>query len=75
MPAALALIAQYLSLLPILIQAGISIENVAKEIFAVANQPGGPTPEQWTTLHNHENAARAILDQRAADAQKFIAGG
>ena len=75
MTAALALVAQYLSLLPILIQAGMSIEDLAKEIIAVAGQPAGPTPEQWATLHNHENAARAILDQRAADAQKFIAGG
>ncbi len=71
---AVALIAQYLTIVPLLIQAGMSIEQIAQQIYTAITQQGGPTAADWDALHAHEAQARAVLDKRAADAQAQVGG-
>jgi hypothetical protein len=57
-----------LVLLPKLVALGMDIEPLVERLVKVA-RGADPAPEDWSVLHEHEDALRAKLNDKSKDTQ------
>lgn len=69
MSQALVFVTALLQLMPMLIQLGENLEEVAMRIIKVAQQDGDPTDDDWAYLHAQQDRLEAIIQAPIPDGE------